>query len=506
MNKSHTGESADQPLLWHKNLLDALINSTRDLIFLTDQENRLIAYNKAFEKTMSKIYGVEIETGASLIDYIKVKDDVKAANENFDRALSGEQFTRIQKYGDKKLERIYFELSFNPIRDPDNQSIVGVAVFIRDLTEQVQWENALKESESKYRQLFETVQDVYYKTDTEGKITEVSPSIERYSGYKPSEVIGNPVEEFYYYREDRKKLLSTIKRNGEVIDFEVRLKTKDDELAWTSVNAYLLKDESGAFAGIQGSLRDISERKKAELELLRMNNKLSRLNNQKDKLFSVIAHDLRNMISGLTGALQILREEVEELSREEIGKYVRLVSRNAENTDELLEDLLKWSRNQFESVDLQLEEVKPAELIDQVFDRIRIWATEKKIGLKKEIGDNIVIRADREMLKTVLRNLISNAIKFSKPGSEVLVKAVESDYEVRIEVIDQGIGITPEQKQKILSKEVNYTTPGTDGEKGSGLGIDLCIDFVEQHDGQLDIRSKPGKGSTFSVVMPAYYE
>lgn len=153
-----------------------------------------------------------------------------------------------------------------PLKEPDG-SIAGTFGITRDVTGRIRAEQDLQKSEEKYRSIFENIRDVIYRTDKEGIITDISPSIENYSGYKRSEIIGQHVSRFYYFDEDRDQLLKKLKEEGMVSDFEIRLKTDDNRLVYTSVNSYLLKNDDGKVIGVEGIMRDISERKEAERKL-----------------------------------------------------------------------------------------------------------------------------------------------------------------------------------------------------------------------------------------------
>jgi signal transduction histidine kinase len=178
------------------------------------------------------------------------------------------------------------------------------------------------------------------------------------------------------------------------------------------------------------------------------------------------------------------------------------LEKGSRNAHELLEDLLLWSRNQFQNVSAAPESFKLNEIVFRVFDNVRDRSEKKEIDLISKVPNDITLYADINMVKTVLRNLIYNGIKFSHPGGQILVEAVRNENNVEISVHDQGVGIEEDAIEKILDKKSNFTTRGTNGEKGSGLGLDLCIDFVEKHGGDIRVNSTPGEGSTFTFTIP----
>jgi len=378
----------------------------------------------------------------------------------------------------------------------------GYLGFVRDITDKARIETALKISEEKYRNIFENSIDVIYQTDMDGVVLDITPSIELFSGYKREEIIGDYAINYYYYPEDRARLVKTLSENREARDFEVRLKTRQGHLVYVSLNAYLTFDPEGKPSGTEGHMRDITGRKEAEEALKKANMQLQELNNQKDKLFSVIAHDLRNPIAGLVSMFEVMFDQFETMKNEELLYYLGLLRISVGRTQELLEDLLLWSKSQFNRLDLNLEAVNFEELVDRTFEQLESQALDKRIILEKKISGSPDIESDPHLLSTILRNLIANAIKFSDNESAVTVDIKQDEREFLVAVIDRGVGIKDADQEKILNKTKNFTTWGTAGEKGSGLGLDLCRDLVDKLKGKIWFESEYGKGSTFFFSIP----
>lgn len=377
----------------------------------------------------------------------------------------------------------------------------GLLVLIHEFTEHEVNTRELLNITNKYRSIFESAQDVFYQTNLNGTILEVSPSVEYYTGYSRSEMIGKNVTDFYEEPEDRKKLIFEIEKRGRIYDHEVRFRTRSKGQLYVSINAHLTKGSDGELK-IEGALRNITSRKKAENKLQESNEKLLELISQRDKLFSVISHDLKNALAGPSGLYDLILEEYDELSKEQIHEYLTILNRNTKNALELLLDLLAWSKNKFKDVETNFTSVELPGLIDEVVENIQPLADEKGIEIQNQIAGSCLFTGDREMVKTIVRNLINNAIKFSEHGQKVQVSGTKSDEEITLSISDSGIGMTQETIRKIFDKSINHTTSGTNGEKGSGLGLDLCIDFVESHNGKIWAESTPGSGSTFYVTLP----
>lgn len=333
-------------------------------------------------------------------------------------------------------------------------------------------------------------------------ITHINKSVEILTGTTSKYLIG-------------KRLTSLISGNGRKIlidkftsaiekeaPVEFQYQHKDERIGVIWYHSKVVKYGDG----VVSTFMDITEQKKTEEKLAAKNKELEELNRHKDKLFSVISHDLRNSCSAAQGIFSILFEDYENLSKEEIFEFLKLVKQRTDSTQELLEDLLAWSNNQFHEVTVNLEKLNLVDIVRFVFNSVRPNAENKGITLVSQVPDTMYVHADQNMTKTILRNLVINGIKFSDSGDEITVQAKETGDYVNISVIDEGVGIAEDALEKVLNKKSSYTTPGTKGEKGSGLGLDLCIDFVEMHDGSIWAESEPGKGSTFTFTLPRFRE
>ncbi len=277
---------------------------------------------------------------------------------------------------------------------------------------------------------------------------------------------------------------------------------QDDSTYWYEAVITKLSDKEEL--KYLGAVRNITKRKETELELRKTNEKLEKFNRQKDKLFSVISHDLKNAFSGVVGANDLILEDFNKFSEEELLDYLKLMNKKSKEAFNLLNELLLWSRNQFKSLTPKQKKNNLSEIANRVLEEAKITAGWKSVYVNHSIPGNLYVHADTEMLKTILRNLIGNAIKFSHKGDNIELRAKKKDATVEVSVSDEGVGMDRETQHKVMDKKTTYTTEGTAGEKGSGLGLDLCIDFVEKHGGELSVQSNPGEGATFSFVLPGY--
>jgi len=285
--------------------------------------------------------------------------------------------------------------------------------------------------------------------------------------------------------------------------YELEEICKDGSWVWVEATATAFYDKDGNITGYHGVSRDISERKKAELLLLEREKQLRELISTKDKLFSIIAHDLRSPFNAILGLSELLIENTDDAEIAQTEEYLKIINTSARNTLSLLDNLLAWARSQtgnniFTPIMTNLHTV-----ISEILGVSRSVALVKNISIKYTHTDDIEVYADVNMLKTILRNLISNAIKYTHTNGEITISATQNDTSTVITVSDNGVGMDEETREKIFDVYTNITTRGTANEKGSGLGLVLCKEFVEQHGGEIVVESELGKGSTFTVLLPA---
>jgi len=249
-------------------------------------------------------------------------------------------------------------------------------------------------------------------------------------------------------------------------------------------------------------------KRRIELEMLveAKTMELKELNASKDKFFSIIAHDLKNPFSTIIGFSELLREQLENGIDTKPREYARAIQSAAMQTFRLLENLLEWANTQRGKISFKPENINLEDLIYDELEVLRETATGKGIELRCVIPENINMNifADKNMIRTIIRNLISNAIKFTNRKGKVIVKASAEDGIVKVSVIDNGIGMTPDTLSKLFKIDSNLSTRGTEDEKGTGLGLCLCRDFVEKHHGEITVESTPGNGSIFSIRLPRY--
>ncbi len=232
------------------------------------------------------------------------------------------------------------------------------------------------------------------------------------------------------------------------------------------------------------------------------NNDLESLNETKDKLFSLIAHDLTSPFNTILGFAEMFSDQYDSIDETKRKHYLKQIYQSSKQAFNLLVNLLVWARSQKGSIEIEMEDVILYELINKSVEPFLSNANEKKINIHVNIPDNITVRLDKFTMQSSFGNLINNAIKFTKPGGHIDISIVLHSSYLEIKISDDGIGIAPNRINNLFKIGKNHSTPGTNNEKGTGLGLIICKDFIAKNGGKLKVESKLGKGSTFKVILP----
>lgn len=307
-----------------------------------------------------------------------------------------------------------------------------------------------------------------------------------------TDLIGTAIHDYFGEEYLPKDLLEdqTLKQNTHLVFRE----SKYLELSITG-----LFEKSGTINGAALLFKDVSARMRAQSELLSKTNELSQLNTLKDRLFSIIAHDLRGPLLNLQEVMQLVNANV--LDEEERESMLQTLGQNVDQSVSMLQNLLSWAQSQQEGERLKLSSFKMADLANEVYSSLKPIFEKKSLQFQMNINEEAYVFADREMIQIVMRNLISNAIKFTEAGGQIEVACHANEEHCRISVSDNGIGMSPQVLEKLQHSEI-VSELGTDQEEGTGLGLMLCRDFIQKNGGDLVIQSKEGEGSTFSFELP----
>lgn len=374
----------------------------------------------------------------------------------------------------------------------------------RDITERKKVEEALIESEEKFRSMSDLLPQIIFETDTQGNLTYLNKQAYLLFKFDPNEtVLGSPSLNFHI-PEERNRVVENIKRriaNIPTEDKEYNMLRNDGSTFPALVYSNpIIKNNKPA--GLRGIIVDISDRKNKEEEIKQKNEELQKLNAEKDKFFSIIAHDLKSPFNSILGFSEILVENIGKKDLKSIREYSNIIHKSSQRAMDLLMNLMEWSRSQTGRMEYNPEYFEMVELIKEVKLLLNDSAVQKSINIESHLPTKTLAFADKAMISTVLRNLISNAIKFTNLNGEINIDLKENISEINVCITDTGIGIPERTLDNLFQLGENISTPGTQNEKGTGLGLILCKEFIEKHRGKIWVESKEGEGSMFCFTIP----
>ncbi len=493
-------------LVHHKELkkrmsfVDSLLEYSESYVLILDRNMKITyvspSYQKIFGRSLKERIGGNPYDFIHPDDIVALKKKMKYFKEN--RLKRTEISFRLKK---KSGEYRYMQGVFNDRFD--NPELNGYVLNFWDVTELRKSQQAISESEKKYYKIFNAFPDIYFQVDATGVITEISPSVKSVTGYEREEALGKTLYDFAELDRPWPRILKILNRLQHVKDYTLTLHTKSGKPLYCSLNIHELKDEAGRLTGFEGVLRDITDRILAERKLRKSERELKESNASKDKILSIIGHDLLGPIGTQKSILDMVINDVEDFTREEILSLLKTMKPSLDATYTMIENLLSWARIMRRSIKPNLQKGNLAAVVERSFDLLQQQAAQKNIRLVYEGNKDVEAVFDKNLIDIVIRNLLSNAIKFSHPDSAVRVAASQGEKEVTVEVTDEGTGLTREQIKKILSeKEKMESRLGTNKEKGTGLGLVVVKEFIQLNNGKLFIESEPGKGTTFIFTLP----
>jgi signal transduction histidine kinase len=254
--------------------------------------------------------------------------------------------------------------------------------------------------------------------------------------------------------------------------------------------------------GILGIIIDITDIKDAEKSLKYSQSRLKEVISAKDKFFNIMAHDLKNPFNAVLGLTSLIANDFGNQSEAELKQYIGLINNSSTHIYSLLENLLEWARAQSGSIEKNPTTFLLNEIILECINLFKHSIEQKNIKLISDTLHEIEVFADKNMIMTILRNLLSNAVKFTNKGGTIKIEITKSINLIRISVIDDGVGILAENQEKLFRIDQPVSTPGVEKEKGTGLGLIICQEFIKQNGGSLEVSSEPNNGSNFSFTIP----
>ena len=519
-------------------------NSTSDWFWESDADHRFTYLSERF---------LQITGGHAVSTYGKTRREV-AVHPNDEKWTDHIACLEAQKpFRDFCYEYALIEgqsrwLSINgrPVYSADGE-FKGYRGTGREVTEQIEAEQRakhaeeeLRQSEEQFRGAFETSAAGMALHTIDGTYLKVNQTFCDLLGYTEKEILQMNWRDVTHPDDiTPTETLDQETESGERDNFtiEKRYTHKDGHIIWARVFSAHLRDPKGIPQFILGQIYDITELKKAEdalrdselrlktqvidlknseerleaqaadLVVLAKNltearDELQQLNDQKNKLFSIIAHDLRGPFTGLLGYSSMLSTNAEQFDPKLVAVSAATMHETAQRVFDLLENLLDWSRLQMEGAEVDLQPVKLSEIFKNNIALLSPVAEAKNIQLKTDGKQTGEVIADGNMLDTILRNMINNAIKFTHSGGSITLKTCSTNGWTNIKITDTGVGMPPDKVKRLFRLDQKTSSLGTQGEVGTGLGLNLCEELIKNQGGRIEVESKEGEGSTFHIYLP----
>lgn len=373
-----------------------------------------------------------------------------------------------------------------------------VIAVARDISQRKKTEQILFENEEKYRILVELSNDAILIASDKGIILDCNTAGRRIFGFSKTEMIGMPLQNLF---EGDFLSPATSGKWDKNISSKIICRKKDGLPFPSHVTAkrFSLRGENKFLIYIA----DITQQKKYEERLNKLATELRLLNEEKDKFFSVISHDLRNPFHALLGLSDFIASEFDNVSRDELKEIVININASTKMLHSFVINLLEWANVQTGITKYQPAEHKLLVIINDIIDVLQILCMNKKIDLKVDVDKQISVYADSNMVKAILNNLISNAIKFTEIGGTIIISAKSEQNITNIFVQDSGVGMSDEFIEQLFSLKNISSTEGTAEEKGSGLGLLICKELIAKQGGEIKVESSLGEGTTFSFTLPS---
>lgn len=355
-------------------------------------------------------------------------------------------------------------------------------------------------SRNRYHDLIELAVDGILVGSSEGFITDANSCICLMTGRSREELIGKHISDSIFDPESIKQTPFQFDRliNGDVVISEREILRPDGTVITVEMRTKMMPNRT-----YQSIYRDISELKRKESEIKLKNEELQKINSEKDRFFSIIAHDLRSPFSGFLGLTQIIAEDLPSLTMDEIQKFAVIMRNSANNLYRLIENLLQWARVQQGLIPFNPEVVQLLPVLEESMAMVLEAAKKKEIEIDYPIPYGFEVYIDNNLFQTVIRNLMSNAVKFTSKGGRISLSAKTSgDKTVEIAIRDSGIGMSRKLIDNLFRLDVQTNRTGTEGEPSTGLGLLLCKEFIGKHGGTIRVESEEGKGSVFYFTLP----
>lgn len=392
-------------------------------------------------------------------------------------------------------KEIWWEIFLNPIYQTDG-NVEEVSGIAHDITEKKIAEMALQESEEKFRDIFESFQDIYYRTNLDGVILMISPSVKELLGYSPSEVIGKKLSDFYEVSFRERNVSEELLLIGYIKNYERSIKSKYGTIIPTISNVRIVYNRKNIPIAIEGVARDISSIKQTSEELRNAKDLAEKSLKVKQLFLANMSHEIRTPMNGIIGMIDLLNNSDLNLEQKD---YVTTIKRSSETLLHILNDILDLSKLEAGKMQLRPTPISIDSTIEKLFALFQNLANSKNITLEYELDENVpqYINADETRFLQILSNLTSNAIKFTEKGGVSIIVKKAGKKRIKFIVKDTGIGITRENVKSLFNSFSQVDDSSSKSYGGTGLGLSISKEMAKLMGGTIGVKSEIGKGSTF---------
>lgn len=495
----------------HENMYKAMISNAAQGFFQSTVDGQLLFANTALINMLGFTSFEELASGNLRDVYVNAADRTAMMSMLQEHGFcSGFELNLRRKDGTVITVLEHSRL----VEDPTRNQVI-IEGMLDDITSRKEAEMIIRQERNQLRTLIDNLPDLIYFKDVEGRyVLNNLAHLRTIGAASQNDVIGKFSRDFHpsqlaeQYHADEMTIINTAMP---LLDKEELALHKDTgEHRWHLTNKFPLTDDRGTVTGLVGISRDITNQKEMEARmrenmcaLQASREQLAQLNAQKDRLMSVLSHDLRSPFTSILGFCEILLSEAETLSASERSEFVTYIQRAAEQQLGLLNKLLDWSRLETGRIRLDVRDVDLTTITSNCVNAHLGVALKKSITLQSTLTSPMMTRADDTMLSQVFNNLLSNALKFTPAGGTISIEALPPDDNAWIIAVkDTGAGIPPEDLGKLFKVEEKYTRRGLRGEEGTGLGLSVVAEILKKHSGSVSVESKVGTGTTFTILLP----
>ena len=468
------------------------------VIFIIDDKGEIIYLNDTAADFMGEIKQKCLSK--NFMDFIEDKNRLLILLEKSSKQDLPKSFEiRFNRLNGKSF---YTILSVNNYENDSQQNHFIISLV--DLTNQKMQAEIVKENQIRFENIANSAPVMIWITDVNGLFNFVNKIWCDFTGRNIGDELGlNWIQDVH--PDDVKKFMEIYNNaleNRIPFSHQFRFKRNDEIYRWLMINGIPRFNDQQDFLGLIGTCIDITHQKENEEYIKKINDELESATKNKDKFFSIISHDLRSPLSGIMSLLDIIVTDYDTMEEDEKKEILFEAAKTSKSTFTLMENLLEWSRVQTGKMNFEPQNISLTMVLNNLKNLYYQKLKEKSISLNFEFETEFFAYADIQITETILRNLISNAIKFTPEFGTIFISFENIDDQIVVKVKDTGVGMDENQISQLFKIDISYSSIGTAGERGTGLGLILCKELVEKQGGNLWIESELGSGSTFFFTLP----